>query len=157
MGWSPAQVKRKLQDCRSQVREHLPEHIRAAIVGPEKQIEPAKLVPSPSPKRQPARELVLANASVSTSDSLMTQSIQPTQNGHSKSLEAEAMEIIETVKAEPAEVQPEPQAKARRKRRSAAEMQAEKESALISLVVDGTQFAGQPDHIARLLVAMKAA
>ena len=67
------------------------------------------------------------------------------------------MEIIETVKAEPAEVQPEPQAKAQRKRRSSAEIQAEKESELISIVGDGTQFAGQPDHIARLLVAMKAA
>ena len=51
----------------------------------------------------------------------------------------------------------EPQAKAKRKRRSSAEIQAEKESALFSVIVDGTQFAGQPDHIARLLNAMKAA
>ena len=67
------------------------------------------------------------------------------------------MEIIETVKAEPAAVEPEPQAKAKRKRRSSAEIQAEKQSALISVVVDGTQFAGQPDHIARLLNALKSA
>lgn len=111
----------------------------------------------PSPKPEPARELVLAHASVSTADSPMTSSIQPTTNGHSKSLEAEAMEIIETVKAEPAAVEPEPQAKAKRKRRSSAEIQAEKQSALISVVVDGTQFAGQPDHIARLLNALKSA
>ena len=84
----------------------------------------------------------------------MTQSIQPTTNGHSKSLEAEALEIIETVKAEPAAEAPKPK---RRARRSAAEIQAEKQSALISVVVDGTQFAGQPDHIARLINAMKAA
>lgn len=57
----------------------------------------------------------------------------------------------------PAEVQPEPTAKANRKRRTAAEIQAEKESALISVVVDGTQFAGQHEHIARLINAMKVA
>ena len=59
----------------------------------------------------------------------------------------------------PAGVEPEPQAKAKRKRRSAAEIQAERAAndqlALISVVVDGTQFDGQPDHIARLLNAMK--
>ena len=157
MGWGRHEVQRKLQDCRSQVREHLPDHIRAMICGPEHKIEPAIIDASPSPKPEPVRELVLAHASASTTDSPMTSSIQPTTNGHSKSLEAEALEIIETVKAEPAEVQLEPPAKAKRKRRSAAEIQAEKESALISVVVDGTQFAGQPDHIARLLVAMKAA
>ena len=147
-------ASRHLKDLRAQVREHLPERIRAMICGPEPQIEPAIIDASPSPKPQPVRELVLANASVSTSDSVMTSSIQPTTNGHSKSLEAEAMEIIETVKAEPAAEAVKPK---RRARRSAAEIQAEKESALISVVVDGTQFAGQPDHIARLLNAMKAA
>ena len=87
----------------------------------------------------------------------MTASIQPTQNGHSKSLEAEAMEVIEAVKSEPAEPVAEASKPKRRARRTAAEIQAEKQSALISVVVDGTQIAGQPDHIARLLNAMKAA
>jgi len=34
---------------------------------------------------------------------------------------------------------------------------ANEQLALISVVVDGTQFDGQPDHIARLLHAMKQA
>ena len=48
-------------------------------------------------------------------------SVLPSTNGH-KSLEAEAMEIIETVKAEPAEVQAEAP---KRGRRTKAEIQAE--------------------------------
>ena len=35
MGWGRQVVHRRLKDCRSQVREHLPSHIRDAIVGPE--------------------------------------------------------------------------------------------------------------------------
>ena len=66
MGWNRQEVKRKLNDCRSAVREHLPERIREAIVGPERKIEPDRMVRSPSPKPQPVRELVLANAAVST-------------------------------------------------------------------------------------------
>tara|TARA_B100000902_G_scaffold377306_1_gene409390 strand:- start:437 stop:715 length:279 start_codon:yes stop_codon:yes gene_type:complete len=91
----------------------------------------------------------------------MTLSTEATSNGHRETLEAEAMAVIEAVKTEPAVVEPEPQAKAKRKRRSAAEIQAERAAndqlALISVVVDGTQFDGHPDHIARLLNARKQA
>jgi RNA polymerase sigma factor (sigma-70 family) len=139
MGWSPAQVKRKLQDCRSQIREHLPSHIRQAIVGPEKNLSGKLEVPQPAP----VRELVAVGCNAAQSSPMQST------NGH-QSLEQEAVAVIAEVQAEA----PKPK---RRSRRTAAEMQAEKESALISVVIDGTQFAGQPDHIARLLVAMKAA
>ena len=47
------------------------------------------------------------------------------------------------------------------RRRTTAEIQAKKAASeklsLISVVVDGMQFDGQPDHIARLLNAMKQA
>ena len=153
MGWSRSAVYRKLQDCRSQIREHMPEHVREMILGPERQVESAKMEPAPLPKRQPARELVLAHAPVKTSYLPMTQSIQPTTNGHSKSLEAEAMEVIETVKAEPAEVQAEP----KRRRRTKAEVQAEKDSKNISVIADGVSLQGDVEDIAKLIGAMQKA
>ena len=62
------------------------------------------------------------------------------------------MEIIETVKAEPAEVQAEAP---KRGRRTKAEIQADKDSRTISVTVDGTSYEGLADHIAQLINAMK--
>ena len=45
----------------------------------------------------------------------------------------------------------------KRRRRSAAELQAVRAESAISVTVDGTQFDGQPEHIARFINAMKAA
>jgi hypothetical protein len=87
----------------------------------------------------------------------MTASIQPTQNGHAKSIEAEALEVIEAVRNEPAEAVAEAPAKAKRKRRTAAEMQAEKDAKSISVSVDGISYQGQADDIAMLIVAMQKA
>jgi phosphohistidine phosphatase SixA len=67
------------------------------------------------------------------------------------------MEVIETVKAEPAEPVAEAPKPKRRARRTAAEMQAEKESKGISVVIDGTSYQGQADDIAMLINAMQKA
>jgi hypothetical protein len=86
----------------------------------------------------------------------MTASIQPTQNGHAKSIEAEALEVIEAVRNEPAEAVAEAP-KPTRRRRTKSEMQAEKDAKSISVSVDGISYLGQADDIAMLIVAMQKA
>ena len=153
MGWGRHEVAKRLKDCRSTVREHLPAHIREAIVGAEQKIKPATIV---KPQPAPVRELVAVGCNAAPPSS-MTQSIQPTQNGHSRSLEAEAMEVIEAVKSEPSEPVAEAVKPKRRARRSAAEIQAEKDAKGISVIVDGVSLQGDVDDIAKLIGAIQKA
>ena len=82
---------------------------------------------------------------------------QPSANGH-QSLEQEAVAVIHAVRSEAvAEASEEAVKPTKRRRRNAAELQAVKAESAISVTVDGLQLDGQPDHIARLLFAMKQA
>ena len=108
------------------------------------------------PQPAPVRELVAVGCNAAPPSS-MTQSIQPTQNGHSRSLEAEAMEVIEAVKSEPSEPVAEAVKPKRRARRSAAEIQAEKDAKGISVIVDGVSLQGDVDDIAKLIGAIQKA
>ena len=65
------------------------------------------------------------------------------------------MAVIEADKTESLEASEEAVKPTKRRRRSAAEMQAVKAESAISVTVDGLQLDGQADHIARLLCAMK--
>ena len=51
---------------------------------------------------------------------------------------------------------PTPQAKARRKRRSAAEIKAEKVASEVALSIDGVRYQGQPEDIAAVIKAIAA-
>ena len=75
--------------------------------------------------------------------------------GH-KSIEAEALEVIEAVRSEPAAVEPEPQAKATRKRRSKAEIEADRAAQPVVVSIDGTRYEGSPHAIAAVVKAMAA-
>ena len=155
---SKMMVHRKLKDLRSQVRKHAPESIRRLICGAEQQIQPVKIEKLPA--QNPVRELVLAGHQPSPLPGMSEAIAAPSTNGHDSNLEHEAMRVIHSVQSESAAVEAseaEHQAKPKRRRRSAAELQAVKAESAISVTVDGMQLAGQPDHIAKLLVAMKAA
>ena len=67
------------------------------------------------------------------------------------------MAVIEADKTESLEASEEAVKPTKRRRRTAAELQAVKAESAISVTVDGTQFDGQADRIARLLCAMKQA
>lgn len=149
LGCSVYASKQKLNDMKALVREHTPTYIREQIVGNGKTEHARMPLTIPAVDVSPVRELITATACSTAAPLAMTQSIQPTANGCATSLEAEAMEVIASVQSEPTEVQA---AAPRRKRRTKAEVVTDSP---ISVTVDGTQFDGQADHIARLINAMK--
>lgn len=152
------QVNRELQNLRAMVREHVPADIRERITGKADnasvRIEPSSI--TPIREAEPAKELVVAAcSSVPSSPPLvMPETVAPSINGHqpSPSLEQKATAVIEKIQAEPVVEAPRPK---RRARRSDEDTQKTKQSESIFVIVNGTHFEGLPDHIARLLVAMK--
>ena len=109
------------------------------ILGPERQIEPVKIEPSPTPK--PARELVVAGHHSLTPHSMSESIAAPSSNGHGQALEHEAMEVIAEVRAE---------APKQRKRRTKAEIAAEE---TVRLRLNGLAMEGTANDIAAVLKA----
>ena len=142
-------VHKKLLNIKAQVREHYPQHIRKRIVGKEKKVLDKIELPISLPELSPARELALVSCRSDSSMSMPDAIAQPSANGHSKSLESEAMEVIASVQSQaPAEV-----VKPTRKRRSREEVAAEKASTAVALKINGMEMKGKPADIA---AAMKA-
>ena len=138
---TPAASK-KVRDAKSVIREHAPSHIRERICGIERKVSVKLEVQKPVLQPHVARELVLAGCK-SNSESMPEVST----NGHHQSLEAEAMAVIETVKAEP-------EAKPTRKRRSREEVAAEKATAAVALKINGMEWEGAPADIAAVMKAL---
>lgn len=136
---SARDVQGKLRNARAQIREHCPEHVRAMILGPERQIEPVKIKPVPASK--PARELVVAGHHSLTPHSMSESIAAPSSNGHGQTLEHEAMEVIAEVRAE---------APKQRRRRTKAEIAAEE---TVKLSVNGLAMEGSASDIAAVLKA----
>ena len=137
MGWGKHEVGMRLKDCRSTVREHLPSHVREAIVGPEK--NPSVIMevqPVATPK--PVKELVAVGCSA-----IQVSPMQSTNGHHETTLEQEAATVIAEVQAEP-----------RRRRRTKAEVVAEK---AVKLQVNGLGLEGTAADVAAVLKAYDAA
>jgi hypothetical protein len=138
MGWSAKSIHQKLKDCRSTVREHLPSHIRQAIVGPEKNLSGKLEVP----QLAPVRELVAVGCQSSSPQQMPESIAAASTNGH-QSLEEEAATVIAEVQAEAP----------RRRRRTKAEVVAEE---IVKLQVNGLGLEGTAAHIAAVLRAYGA-
>ena len=138
-------VKKVLKDHAAHIREHMPADLRARLQGKEHNtcVRIEKPIPAP------VRELALVSCCSVSHQSMPEVST----NGHHKSLEAEALAVIETVKAEPeAAAQPK-----RRARRTREEMAAVKAQGVISVSIDGTAYEGSAADVALLINALKAA
>ncbi len=150
-----AQVGKRLNDIRATVREHSPESVRLMLCGSEDKNKSAIISPKPVHQPAKAKQLVAAGCSSISLQSMPEAIAQPSSNGHAAEVDAEALErLIDDVQTggEASQEAPQP---TQRRRRTKAEIAAEKTGTAISVTVDGTQFAGQADHIARLINAMK--
>ena len=99
-------------------------------------------LPIPLPEPSPARELALVSCCSDSSMSMPDAIAQPSANGHSQSLESEAMEVIASVQSEaPAEA-----VKPTRKRRGHDD---------VALEIDGLNFKGNAADIASVIKAMR--
>ena len=149
LGCSIQVSRKRLNDMRAVVREHCPTHIRAQICREEK-TEHVKIEPLiPRFDVSPIRELV----AVSTCSPALQPMSDVTQNGH-QSLEAEAALVISEVRSEA--VAEEPAKATKRRRRSAAEIKAEKVAPEVALSIDGVRYEGQPEDIAAVIKAIAA-
>lgn len=148
-------IKNKLKDAKAVIREHTPSHIRERIVGKEQKVSYKISQPIQLPEPLPAKELALVSCCSDSSLSMPDAITQPSANGHSQSLEAEAMEVIAAVQSGG---EPEPQAKAKRTRnRTKPEVTPVKPQGLINVSVEGCNYEGTAADVAQLINALRAA
>ena len=153
LGCMQKDVPKQLKDLRALVREHAPEHVREQVCGVERK-QPVRLLPTlPAVKPAPVRELVAVGCHTSSVTPMSEAIAAPTANGHTTSLEAEAMNVIAAVQSEATEEAPKP---TRKPRRTKAEMTASRASEAVVVSIDGTEYQGTPSAIAAVVKAMAA-
>ena len=152
LGCMHKDVPKQLKDLRALVREHAPEHVRDSICGPEKKSS-GIMKPMPKATPKPVRELVAVGCHSSSVKPMSEAIAAPTANGHSSSLEAEAMSVITSIQSEATEEAPKP---TRKPRRTKAEMSANRASEAVVVSINGVSYEGAPSAIAAVVKAMAA-
>ena len=145
MDCDASKVRKKLKDHAAQIREHVPADLRERLYGKEinECVKIMELQPAP------VRELVAVGCQSSSHQS-MPETIS--SNGH-KQVDTDALErLVDDIQTEASEEAPKPT----RRRRSKAEVTAEREVEAVSLSINGTSYEGSPQAIASVLKAMAA-